>query len=244
MRFVDSHSHLTREDFPAVASMAEASQTLLVTCGVDRKSSREALLLAEECPGRVIAFVGVHPSESLKSGSFHWLEKALPAAAGLGEVGLDPTYSSAGPRGGQRKALLVQLELAQKLGKPVQVHSRGAEADAIEVLEGFRLPGVLMHWLESEEALPRALDRGYFVSFGPAVIYSKKLQRMASNSPTDQVVTETDSPVQYRPLKAGGPCLVPSVVFRLSELWGVNFGEAREKTVANASRFLGLGGKG
>jgi TatD DNase family protein len=232
------------EDFPALGSMAEANQTILVTCGVDQKSSSEALLLARKFPGKVIAFVGVHPSEALKSRSFHWLDRALPRAAGLGEVGLDPTYSSAGPRGVQRKMFLAQLELAQKARKPVQVHSRKAEGEVIDALEGFMLPTVLLHWLESEDALPRALDKGYFLSFGPALLYSKKLQRMAARSRPDQVLTETDSPVQYRPLGAGGPWLVPSVVFKLAELWGVEFDEAREKVAANSTRYLGFGGKG
>ncbi len=243
MRFVDSHLHLTEADLPVLMPLSGANQTMLVTCGVDLKTSRQALRLAERYPAQVKAFVGIHPSEA-RSERTGWVRSALTRATGLGEIGLDPTYSSVGPRGAQMKVFLAELELAQKLGKPVQVHSREAETAVLEVLGGFELPGVLMHWLESELALPRALERGYFVSYGPALLYSKRLQRMAARSPPSQVLTETDSPVPFRPVGAKGSSLVPSVVFRLAELWGVRFEEAREVLVANAVRFLGLPEKG
>ena len=244
MRFVDSHLHLTEEGLPGLVPWSMSSRTLMVTCGVDRESSREALKMAREHPGQVVAFVGIHPSEAAKSKGTGWLRSALAEAKGVGEVGLDPIYSSVGPGGAQMKVILAQLEMAQRLRKPVQIHSREAETAVLDVLGGFELRGVLMHWLESERALPPALERGYFVSYGPALLYSKRLQRMAAASPRSQVLTETDSPVAYRPLGAKGPSLVPSVVFRLAELWGVRFEEARETLVANSLRFLGLPEKG
>ena len=244
MRFVDSHLHLTEEDLPALLPLSLSNQTFLVTCGTDRETSQEALRLAEMHPGRVAAFVGIHPSEAAKPGARGWLQNALARATGLGEVGLDPSYSPVSLDGPQMEVILAELELAEKMRKPVQVHSRGAETQVLEVLGGFELPAVLMHWLESEEALPRALERGYFVSYGPALLYSKRLQRMAMKSPPSQVLAETDFPVPYRPLGAKGPSLVPSVVFRLAELWGVRFEEARAIVLANTVRYLRLPEKG
>ena len=243
MRFVDSHLHLTEEDSPSLVRLSAANQTLLATCGTDEGTSQGALEMARRYPLQVCAFVGVHPSEAETEGT-GWLREALARATGLGEVGLDPAYSPVGRGAAQMNVILAELELAHQLRKPVQVHSRNAETAALDVLGGFDLSGVLMHWLESEEALPRALDRGYFVSFGPALLYSKKLQRMAAKSPPGQVLTETDSPVPYRPLGAKGPPMVPSVVFRLARLWGVGFEDARRAVLANSLRFLGLPEKG
>ncbi len=196
-------------------------------------------------PEQVKAFVGVHPSEALKQEGLGWLEEALRRAAGLGEVGLDPTYSPVGREESQMKVFRGQLELAERIGRPVQVHSRRAEADALDTLGTFRLKSVLMHWLESEEALPGALARGYYVSFGPALLFSKKLQRMARATPPDQALTETDAPVSYGPLKGvAGPSLIPSVVFKLAEVWGTGFEEARGAVAAGSLRFLGPTEKG
>lgn len=245
MRFVDSHLHLGERDADSITAFADASHTLLLACGTDRKSSHDVLEVARAHPGRVKAFVGIHPSEAKKSGQTGWLSRALSEATGLGEVGLDPAYSSAGPRGTQMKLFLTQLEIAQKLGKPVQAHSRGAEREVVETLDGFSLRSVLMHWLQSDEVLPEAMKKGRFISFGPALLYSRKLQRMASKAPHDQVLTETDSPVAFGPLgEVHGPSLVPSVVFKLAEIWGLKFEDTRKTLVDNARRFLGGAEKG
>ena len=245
VRFVDSHLHLGEPQASALLALAAANDTLLVTCGTNRRTSEEGLRLAGTHPERVKAFVGVHPSEAEKQGDLLWLERALPGATGSGEIGLDPTYPSGGSRGAQARVFLTQLEQARKLRKPVQVHSRGAEESVLETLGGFRLRGVLMHWLESEGALPSAVERGFFVSFGPALLYTKRLQRMAARCPSDQVVVETDSPVAFRPLGgASGPSLIPSVAFKLAALWGVGFVDARAAVARNALRFLGMSEKG
>ena len=245
MRFVDSHLHLRKEEAGQTLIAGEATDTLMVTCGTDRRSSLEAVDLARLHRDRLRAFVGVHPSEAQESADLGWLDRAVAESDGIGEIGLDPTYSSVGPRSAQMRLFLSQVELAQKAGKPLQVHSREAEKEAVDSLDGFGLRSVLMHWFEKEELLQDVLDRGYFISFGPAVLYSKKLQRMASKSPPGQVLTETDSPVPYGPLRgARGPSLVPSVVFKLAQLWGVSFEEARSSTVAGAARFLGFHSKG
>jgi TatD DNase family protein len=223
---------------------AETSSTLLLACGVDRKTSLATLKIASSNPS-VRAFVGVHPSEALKERNLSWVRDSLEAAAGLGEVGLDPKYSSVGPGSTQARVFQAQLAEAKRAVKPVQVHSRGAETECLDALDESGLQKVLMHWFQSEESLSRVLDRGYFVSFGPSLVYSKRLQRMAGRCPTSQVLTETDFPVGYDPLaKARGPSLIPSVVFSLAEAWGVAFQDARAFSVENAMTFLSSSEKG
>ena len=226
-------------------ALAVATQTLLVTCGEDLETSSVALRQAEAYPGTVKAFVGVHPSNALKEESLSWLEGDLRQASGIGEIGLDPKYSEEGPGSAQMKALMAQLELAQAMTKPIQVHSRDAEKECLEALSGFALASVLMHWFQGEGLLQEVVQRGYYVSYGPSLLYSKKLQRMALRSSRDRVLTETDSPVPFGPLGGvHGPSLVPSVVFKLSELWGEGFEDTRATLAANAARFLGLSEKG
>ena len=127
------------------------------------------------------AFVGVHPSEAGRDEDLNWFESALEGASGAGEIGLDPKYSPLGPQGPQTRAFQAQLAAAERAGKPVQVHSRGAERACLDVLSSFKTRSLLMHWFEGEEFVRDLRDRGYFVSFGPALLYSKKLQRIASS---------------------------------------------------------------
>ena len=226
-------------------ALAEATQTLLVSCAEDQETSHVTLRQAEAYPRTVRAFVGVHPSKVPKTTSITWLERDLRRASGVGEIGLDPKYSEKGPRSAQMRAFLAQLEMAQATRKPVQVHSRDAERECLDALGGFDLGTVLMHWFQSERFLQEVVEKGYFLSFGPSLLFSKKLQRMALSSPLSQVLTETDFPVPFGPLGGvHGPSLVPSVVFKLSELWGQRFEETRVALTENAMRFLTLSEKG
>lgn len=245
MRFVDSHLHLYDTEAGNQVALAEATNTLLVTCGEDQKTSSAALRQAETFPGTIKAFVGAHPSEALKTANLTWLEKDMNRALGIGEIGLDPKYSEKGPKSAQMKIFLGQLEMAQAVRKPIQVHSRDAERECLDALGGFALGAVLMHWFQGEGLLQEVIEKGYYTSFGPSLLYSKKLQRMALRSPHAQVLTETDSPVAFEPLGGiNGPSLLPSVVFKLSELWGEEFEETRAALTSNAIRFLGLPEKG
>jgi len=245
VRFVDSHLHLNDTEAGTLVALSEATQTLLVTCSEDQKTSSAALRQAEAYPETVRAFVGVHPSEALKTTSLTWLEHDSRRASGIGEIGLDPKYSDKGPGSAQMNAFVAQLEIAQAARKPIQVHSREAERECLDALGGFTLGTILMHWYQGEGLLQEVTEKGYYTSFGPSLLYSKKLQRMALRTSHDRVLTETDSPVPFGPLGGvHGPTLLPSVVFKLSELWGQRFEETRAVLIDNALGFLGASEKG
>lgn len=241
LRFIDSHLHLADyDDSGQPLAFAAASRGLLVTAGTGAKNSARGAALSKQHPTLVRSFVGVHPSEAGKEGSPSWLEDMLPAAAGLGEIGLDPKYSEVASGSAQMKLLRFQLGFAEKAGKPVQVHSRGAERECLDVLGTYKLKAVLLHWFQGEETLGEANGLGYYASFGPALLISKKLKRMAKVWGRDRVLVESDGPVGFAALGgAGGPWLVPSVVFELSRLLGSPFEEAADAIVENSLSFLG-----
>ncbi len=245
MRFVDSHLHISDySDAGAVLMSARGSATALLACSTDEASSRRTIAIAKENPGLVSALVGLHPSEAGKNSGIDWLPDLLSRAAGVGEIGLDPKYSDAGPGSPQRRSFAAQLAVAESARKPVQVHSRNAEAACLDELSTHRLTSVLLHWFNGESELGRAEQRGCFVSFGPALLESKKLQRMATKYSRDLILAESDGPVPFASLGgADGPLTVPSVVFKLAEVVGVTFEEMAEVTVRNASVYLSTLGK-
>ena len=190
------------------------------------------------------AFVGLHPSEAEKTSGIDWLPEALNQAAGVGEIGLDPKYSGAGRGSPQLMRFAGQLEIAESARKPVQVHSRNAEAACLDELSTHRLTSVLLHWFNGESELGRAEGKGYFVSFGPALLESKKLQRMASRYSKDLILAESDGPVPFASLGgADGPLMVPSVIFKLAEVKKVTFEEMAQMATRNASEYLPALGK-
>jgi TatD DNase family protein len=239
LRFIDSHSHLGDYVDPGqVLSFASSTCTLIVTAGTDVSNSLHGVSLSREHPELVRAFVGVHPSEAEQERDLGWLEGALREAAGVGEVGLDPKYSAVDRGSPQMKLLLSQLDAAENAGKPVQMHSRGAERECLDALETFSLKKVLLHWFQGEKEVAEADGRGYYVSFGPALLVSKKLQRMAKVWGRDRIVVESDGPVRFAALGGvGGSWLIPTVVFKLAELFSCTFEETRGAILRNGLDF-------
>jgi len=245
MRFVDSHVHLCEcRDRIQSLNLARSSGIMLLSSAIDRVSSNETLEIARSEPGLVKAFLGVHPSEAKVEDDLEWFETALHEATGAGELGLDPRYSEVSPKSLQMTTFVRQLEAVEKTGKPVQVHSRGAEKECLEVLASYDVKPVLLHWFQSEAEQREADDRGYFVSFGPALLSSRKLQRMASSLDPTLVLAESDGPVNFVSLGgSGGSSLVPTVVFKLAELWKSTFPEAEERLLQNSLGYLDAIGK-
>lgn len=239
----DAHVHLPAYSDPeaVVAAAARRGMRLASVC-VSPAEAQPSLALRTRFSPTLKCFVGVHPSEAASTpGALEEMTPFWEAADGVGEVGLDPKYSEISPSSAQMRLFRGQLEVASRLGKPIEVHSRGAEAACLDVLEEYTLGPVLMHWFEGEEAVGRVLSRARtYVSFGAALLYSKKLQRVASRFPPEAVLVESDGPVAFAALGgAEGPGLVPSVAFRLAELWGKSFDDAVARLSSNAKGYFG-----
>lgn len=241
MTLVDAHVHLP--EVPSVKAMVEGMRGIcMFSCTVNLGQVETNLRLSEDSKGLVRCFVGVHPSEVTDDLPGEHLSRFMERADGLGEIGLDPKYSESGKGSRQMKAFLDQLSLAERYGKPVQIHSRGSEGACLEVLGTFRLRSVLMHWFEGDEesATQLAISRGYYFSLGPALLYSKKIRRLAQRVPQDRLLTESDGPVPFNALGgASGPNLIASVVFKLGEVRLFSFEEAERVVEENSRSFLG-----
>ncbi|HVB95950.1 MAG TPA: TatD family hydrolase [Nitrososphaerales archaeon] len=239
----DAHVHLPAYPDPlVVVAAARRRGVRLVSVGVSPAEALPNLKLRSGDPSTVRCFIGIHPSEATSAaGGLEELSPLWDAADGVGEVGLDPKYSEVSAGSLQMELFKAQVEVAGRTKKPIQVHSRGAEGACLDVLERYSLGALLMHWFEGEELLGRVLSRQKtFVSFGPAILYSKKLMRMARRCPPETVLVESDGPVAFGALGgAEGPGLVPSVAFKLAELWGSSFDEAVLQLTLNAESYLG-----
>src|SRR5262245_14546583 len=171
------------------------------------ESSARSLALRDRHPGRVLAAVGLHPSEipALDDGELQreldFVHAALASADVLGEVGLD--YKDAADARGrqrQREALDVQLEWAAELAKPVTVHCRRAERDIVETCAAFAARtglGVELHWFtHSQKLARRCAEAGLYISPGPSILHDPAQADVARAIAADWLLVETDSPVE------------------------------------------------
>jgi len=161
----------------------------------------------------------------------------------VGETGLDYVRDRA-PREAQRRLFEAELELAGELGKPVVIHTRGADADTIAALSSFR-GTVVLHCFSAPALLSPALERGWYVSFAGNVTYptASELREAAVRVPPDRLLAETDSPylapqpVRGRPNE---PAYLVHTLATLAEARGEEAAELAARIDRNAAAAFGL----
>jgi len=249
--WADHHCHLPAGDAAdgVVADARAAGVEVLINVGTDVEDSRQAISVAEAYDG-VWATAGVHPHEA--SSGIDGLE-ALTRRNGVvavGETGLDYHYDHS-PRDVQRRVFAAQVDLANRRGLPLVVHSRSAWDDTLSVLDREGIPArTVMHCFTggSEEA-EECLRRGAVLSFSGIVTFPKaaEVRDAARTCPLDRLLVETDSPylapVPHRGRK-NRPALVGVVGAAVAGTKGLEVSEVEEATWATTRAFYGLDREG
>jgi len=254
MRFVDAHIHLSDEEYAGrvgeVLTEAKNSGVVaLVSNSMNLKTCQGTLELAEQHAGMVYAALGIHPwtVKNLKEDELDQVLQLISAQRGnraivaLGEIGLDSKYTEIWDK--QVKVFDLMLHLAEKLGLPAIIHSRGATVQIVDMLPSYKLKKVLMHWFSSPiSALGRAVERGYYISEGPPAVYSNGIRDVVKRVPLINLLTETDGPVRFfkEPFegKRTTPAFIPNVVAAFAEIKNMNAEEVAEQILENFQDFF------
>lgn len=259
MKFVDAHIHLSDSEYTnrvdeIITIARQTSVVAMVTNSTDLETSKLSLELAEKYPNLVYAAVGIHPwnanqltpSELQEAADFISKNANLKEKlVAVGEIGLDPKYAKRKEQKEQQLRVFAEMvQLAERLALPIIVHSRWSVQKITSILSSYRLKGVLWHWLsDSSEVLSRVIERGDYISEGPPVGYSDKIQEIVRQVPLERLLTETDGPVRYYgPLKdtPTTPALISQTVTAISQVKKVDEFHVAEQILNNFSEFFGI----
>ncbi len=237
MKFIDAHIHLSDPQYKnrtdeIIAIAKQTGVVALVAASMDLETSMLSLKLAEKHQGLVYAALGVHPwnASQLAPRELEQIRHFVSQSnvykgkvVAVGEIGLDPKYAKRKEQREQQDAVFREmLRLAEQLTLPVIVHSRWSAQRILDLLPSYRLRGVLWHWFSGPlELLPRIVERGDYVSEGPPVAFSDRIQQAVQGVPAERLLTETDGPVSYYgPFKdkPTTPALIPEVVKAISKV--------------------------
>jgi TatD DNase family protein len=254
---IDTHAHLDDDRFATdladvLARAAAVGLERVVTIGIDAATSRANVALAERFP-LLRSAVGIQPNHVAEARAGDWdviLELVgHPTCVAVGETGLDRYWDRA-PFPLQEEYFARHLDLARRVGKPVVIHCREAEADVVRMLRTeFDAHGPVagvMHSFTGDAATARAcMDMGLYVSFAGMLTYknAEALRATAAAVPLDRVLVETDSPylapVPHRG-KRNEPAFVVHTAEVLATVLGVEPVVVDEHTTRNARRLFGL----
>ncbi|MGA2212830.1 MAG: TatD family hydrolase [Bryobacteraceae bacterium] len=253
---IDSHCHLDSAEFnddrDAVIERALAAgveHMLAIGTGDGPPDLEAGLRLADKYPA-FYATVGVHPHDATKATAddFKRLADLLthPKVLAIGEIGLDYHYDFS-PREVQKAAFIQQMEIAARAKKSIVIHTREAWDDTLALIERHWTPckiGGIMHCFSGgPEEARRALDLGFYLSFGGIVTFPKALavQEAAKAAPRHRILIETDAPYLAPVPKRGKrnePALIVHTARKLSELRGESYEELCNTTAENFRRLL------
>ena len=246
----DAHIHLSDNEYSddMEYTLAAMGKMKIRACCVsmDNQSSKSTLALSQRS-SLILPFIGIHPEKADDdlNTMVDLITQNSDKISGIGEIGLDKTYVS-DEAGFSRQVLVFQkmLSLAEKLGKPVSIHSRRTLDEIFSILPSYSIKGVLLHWFSgSKKQLQKAMELDCFVSYGPAMIYSEDKQVLLSQTRLDKILLETDGPVRFSRcfgLKTAQIEFLPSVLFCAADVLNKSYDEMLLVLERNVDSYLGV----
>lgn len=197
----------------------------------------------------VYGYVGVFPEE-VKDFSDKTLSdmeeiiKSNPKIIGIGEIGLD-YYWDKSFKELQKEVFIKQIEFANQMNLPLNIHSREAHLDTLEILKKYNKNSTaIMHCFSgSLEFARECIKEGIYIALGGVVTFknAKKTKEVAKNIPLQYLLLETDdpylAPVPFRG-KENQPMYVKYVAEEIANLRGITPEEVAKTSTENAKKIF------
>lgn len=224
---IDAHTHLDRYDLlgPEAVDTAlteiERHRIVTISNSMDPASYQRNLEIAARSE-LVLPLFGVHPWNAPawadRLPELHGLAESSPM---LGEVGLDFHFvQDTGAYPAQRQVLEFFLAVGRDQDKVLQLHTKGAEATVLELLDRYQIRRAIVHWYSGPlDLLQEFIARGFYFTAGLEARYSDHVRAIVQEIPMDRLLTETDNPGGPRGYlgQPGMPALIEQVVAGLAE---------------------------
>ena len=205
--WIDTHCHLAEDEFDldrdeVIKRAVEANVKTIVLIGVGLKGAKKALALAETS-SLFYAAIGFHPEEvrSITEEDWENMEVLMhhPKVIAVGEIGLD-FYWDKEPSTHQKQEVLFlrQIDLANRLNKPIIIHSRDALQRTYDLLKTYPVSrkGIMHCYSGSAEMAHEFIKLGYMISLAGPVTFKNahSPKEVAQAVDINHLLIETDAP--------------------------------------------------
>ena len=245
--YIDVHCHIDLlKDIEKTIKNARAKKVgIILTNGVDVKTNRISLKLAEKYP-EIKAALGIYPIDALKltdneiEKEIEFIRKNKKSIVAIGEVGMDFKWDVK-EKEKQEKTFRKFIKLAKELDKPIIVHSRKAEEECIKILEDEKARKIVMHCFSGNSKLvKRIIENKWTLTIPTCVKHAEQFQKMAEEIPLKQLLCETDSPFLHPDKKKNNePANVIVSYEKIAELKKINIKDVEKQIEDN---YIGLFG--
>lgn len=250
----DTHAHYDDTQFDAdreslLASLPEQGVGTVVNASATAASWQKVLELTEQYPF-LYGMIGVHPDEvgELTEAHLTRMEELLTRKkiVAVGEIGLDYYWDNESHEL-QKYWFIQQLKMAGRAGLPVNIHSRDAAADTMDILKqyGRELKAIIHCYSYSREMAEEYVRMGYLIGVGGVVTFknARKLKEVVEGIPLSHLVLETDCPYlapEPHRGKRNSSDNLKYVAKAIAELKGTDTETVIRTTEENARQFYGI----
>lgn len=256
MKIIDVHAHYEDERYnedreETLKRQFENGVEYIINAGAGVESSTGALAIANS-HSNVYCTIGIHPEyvedgENIDDLKRLYVENSKDKIVAIGEIGLDYHYTK-DFKEEQKKLFKDQLEFAYEIGLPVQIHSRDASIDTVEVLENTdkKPDKIMFHCFDLNEQTAKYIkEKGYKISVGGNITYKRTdtATRVIKEMPIENIMTETDSPY-LAPIPHRGErnesLNIEYVIEKIAEIKELDKEYVADILYKNAIKFYGL----
>ena len=247
---IDTHAHYEDKAFDAdrdeIINKLKSENIIAVNVGATVGSAFAAVELSEKYDN-IYAAIGVHPDE-IGELTDEVLNKFLELSqntkvVAIGEIGLDYHWDVHSHEE-QMESFIKQIHLAKEAKLPVNIHSRDAAEDTMNVIKAEydeRLKGIVHCYSYSLEHAKIYARMGFMFGIGGVATFSnaKKLKEVIEYVPIEQIVLETDTPYLAPTPHRGernSSLYLPYVVKAIAEIKKLDEVFVAEQTTLNARK--------
>ena len=198
MSYLDSHCHINGQEYyedldNVLENMVFSDVKKAMIISLNPEEYQRALSIKHEKFDFKYA-IGIYP-EDVDKYDIKDFEKYFQEVDAIGEIGLDYYWSKDHVQR-QKEVFDMQLSIAERLNKPVIIHSRSASQDTYDILKKHKCRGVLHCYSGSKEMAKELIKLGYYISFAGVITFknAKEPLEVAKSIPLDKILVETDSP--------------------------------------------------
>jgi len=222
--WIDAHAHLDKYQNLLEPALEEINECRIFTISNSMDlPSYERNLEIGAISDLVLPTFGIHPKRAPEyADRLLELGQAIERTPLIGEIGLDFRWvedSSQYPA--QRKVFEYFLAAAREQKKIVNLHTKGAEKEILDLLERYDIHRPIVHWYSGPLDILRAMiDYRACFTIGVELMYSEHIQAITRELPMTLLLTETDNPggLQWLAGKPGMPSVLRDVLQAIAEL--------------------------
>ena len=233
--YIDAHTHLdlySGDNIPRVLSEINNYKIFSLANSMDHNSFINTLNLAQNTDFIIPCF-GLHPWK-VTNNTIDWdmIESCISESIMVGEIGVDFLWvedKSTFPI--QIEVFTRFIELACKYKKPVNIHTKDAEYEILNILKKATPPKTIIHWYSGPmELVQEFVDLGCMFTFSVDILENEYSQKLCAMLPTNIILPETDNPGGYSWLydRDGFPKDIIKVYEKISHIKGIPICELKQ----------------